>query len=469
MKRKNLDEFQNQTRQFYNLIRASHHLEKVQRGPLENPTPRFLREVKLWLSQAICPAVPSDRTALILNGNAENWLQVALQTLAEHHLGTIRELKKVIYPSLQGEWGEAWRIAVRWIRGRFPYIKDQLLESIWEDLNNNKVIWDHPAAVTPPPPSSEGRNPDPDQPPPRKKHQPGPQTRPLIPVDLTDILDPSGDLYDSGDAPGEVRPLAPALGNTEVPKKTPPKALPPPVGTHGVVRSGLRIPVKEPSPPPLTSGGELPCCSKPFTLMDFDLPPSPPPPSPLWELFTHHPHKGNRSLNWSLEPTRKILVIGDSNISRLPLIMDEEVQVDCFPGANIAQATHLLKGNTPTSGTVERVILSFGINDRDRGNISLVGDSLGKLVSAARATFPNARVHIPVVNSSRDLGATQRINLHLLNGLIKNTPDHIPRLAQVQFQVIWDKIHWTASTGGRMWNHWRHFLDQRTQGRLSSP
>ena len=123
MKRKNLDEFQNQTRGFYNLIRASYHLEKVQRGPLEYPAPKFLKEVKLWLSQTIQPAVPSDKTAFILNGNAENCLQTALQTLTEHHLETLQELRMTIYPSLKGEWEEAWRIAVRWMRKRFPYVR----------------------------------------------------------------------------------------------------------------------------------------------------------------------------------------------------------------------------------------------------------------------------------------------------------------------------------------------------------
>ena len=64
----------------------------------------------------------------------------------EHHLGTIRELKVVIYPLLSGEWEEAWRVAVGWIRKRFPHIKDQLLESIWRDLDNNQEIGDHPVA-----------------------------------------------------------------------------------------------------------------------------------------------------------------------------------------------------------------------------------------------------------------------------------------------------------------------------------
>ncbi|CAL8378192.1 unnamed protein product [Gadus morhua 'NCC'] len=70
---------------------------------------------------------------------------------------------------------------------------------------------------------------------------------------------------------------------------------------------------------------------------------------------------------------------------------------------NHSEAVHLLKHNTPTSDAVEKVILSFGINDRNRGNTSLLDDSLRRLYSAAKATFPNALVHIPVINASRDL------------------------------------------------------------------
>ena len=241
----------------------------------------------------------------------------------------------------------------------------------------------------------------------------------------------------------------------------PPEALSPPFETDGVIR---RIQVKERNPYFGISGDALPGCSKPLTRADFDLPPSPP-----LDLFTQHDHKGNKDLNWALEPIRKTLVIGDSNVARLPLIMDKEVQVDCFPGANIAQAAHLLRRNTPTSGEVERVILSFGFNDRGRGNTSLLGDSLGRLVSAAKATFPNARVYIPVVSFSRDLDVSQRANLNLLNGLIKGIPDHIPRLTQNHFRVLEDRIHWTVSTGSRMWAYWHSFLGQRTWSLLSSP
>ena len=78
-------------------------------------------------------------------------------------------------------------MAVGWIRKRFPHINDRLLESIWEDLDNQSKTGGHPAAVTSPtPPSGEGSNPDLNQALPRKKLQSDPQNRPIIPMERTD-------------------------------------------------------------------------------------------------------------------------------------------------------------------------------------------------------------------------------------------------------------------------------------------
>lgn len=186
----------------------------------------------------------------------------------------------------------------------------------------------------------------------------------------------------------------------------------------------------------------------------FDLPLSPP-----MEQYTYHVHRGDKHNNWVLKPTRKILVLGDSNMARLPLILDEWVQVDCFPGANISHATHLLKHNTPTSGEAEKVILSFGINDKHRGNPSLLDDSLKKLIQVAKATFPNATIHIPVINISDELSSIHRLNLSRLNNLIKQIPHHIPRLNRSQFHTAADNIHWTPSSANKVWQHWRAFLE----------
>ncbi|KAF3852866.1 hypothetical protein F7725_006221 [Dissostichus mawsoni] len=49
--------------------------------------------------------------------------------------------------------------------------------------------------------------------------------------------------------------------------------------------------------------------------------------------FVHrHEHRGNKARNWSLSPSREVLILGASNISRLPLIHDLRVQVDSFRG-----------------------------------------------------------------------------------------------------------------------------------------
>ena len=130
--------------------------------------------------------------------------------------------------------------------------------------------------------------------------------------------------------------------------------------------------------PPLTYEGTPPGQSRPRSFSDFHLSPSPP-----LVKYTHHAHRGDKSTNWVLNPTRKNVIMGDSNIARLPTILDEWIQVDCFPGANLSQVLHLLKHKTPTSDMVERVILSFGINDKHRGNTSLLDSSLRKLWLAA--------------------------------------------------------------------------------------
>ena len=112
---------------FFNLIRANHHLEKVQRGPAELPPPKFLKQVKTWLSQTINPAVPNENIALMLKGNAENWLQTALQALTEHYSNVIVELKSTMAPFLAGDWEGAWLIAVKWIKKRFPLVSSSNL------------------------------------------------------------------------------------------------------------------------------------------------------------------------------------------------------------------------------------------------------------------------------------------------------------------------------------------------------
>jgi len=50
---------------------------------------------------------------------------------------------------------------------------------------------------------------------------------------------------------------------------------------------------------------------------------------------------------WSLTPIRPILIIGDAKLAYLPLIEDNSIQVDSYPGWDMSQATFLLRNRTP--------------------------------------------------------------------------------------------------------------------------
>ncbi|KAJ4924494.1 hypothetical protein JOQ06_003450 [Pogonophryne albipinna] len=191
----------------------------------------------------------------------------------------------------------------------------------------------------------------------------------------------------------------------------------------------------------------------PLRVEDFDLPPSP--PSPTLNLFTRHEHGGNKMENWSLTLSREILIVGASNISRLPLIRDIRVQVDSYPGANLSQATAMIRNRTPTSPGVHKVILPFGLNDRDRGNTTLFESKLQKLLQSTKDTFPNAAIYIPIINISSNLTLKPTENIRILNQLIFQT---FHSLRHSAFSTVQDNIHWSPNTARLMWDHWRSFL-----------
>lgn len=79
-------------------------------------------------------------------------------------------------------------------------------------------------------------------------------------------------------------------------------------------------------------------------------------------------------------PGQSHLFLGDSNLNRLPKMEAWDVEVHSFPGASIVDAYAVLKHRTKGSEVTEHVILSFGLNDRNKGNITVLGRMLEKLI-----------------------------------------------------------------------------------------
>lgn len=50
-------------------------------------------------------------------------------------------------------------------------------------------------------------------------------------------------------------------------------------------------------------------------------------------MFHHRDHGGDKG-SWTLVPKRPVLVLGDSNVGRLPLVLDKRVQVE-LPGGSL--------------------------------------------------------------------------------------------------------------------------------------
>ncbi|KAJ4946245.1 hypothetical protein JOQ06_023913 [Pogonophryne albipinna] len=85
----------------------------------------------------------------------------------------------------------------------------------------------------------------------------------------------------------------------------------------------------------------------------------------------------NKKGNWSLTSSREIIIMGSSNIARLPFINDKRIQVDSYPGAKLSHAVHIIKYKTPTSPDTrhERVPVGTGGTADPGAQASSKGDN----------------------------------------------------------------------------------------------
>ncbi|MGH0186679.1 UNVERIFIED_CONTAM: hypothetical protein FKN15_022275 [Acipenser sinensis] len=73
----------------------------------------------------------------------------------------------------------------------------------------------------------------------------------------------------------------------------------------------------------------------------------------------------DKNIDWSLQTNKNILIIGDSNLHRIPDHTQSQIQIESYPGAKFLHAAnHLDKAKTDRG--VTKVILSFGINNKDQ-------------------------------------------------------------------------------------------------------
>jgi len=135
------------------------------------------------------------------------------------------------------------------------------------------------------------------------------------------------------------------------------------------------------------------------------------------------------------------------------------MEVHSFPGANMVHGAHVIRNKTPTFPKAKQVILSLGLNDRIQTNKAVAEENIKKLLEAAKGTFPNAGIHIPMINYNKNLPKEQVGSLEMLNRLIFDSEHAILRLEEEKYSTVADRIHWTPGTAAAMLEHWMQHLN----------
>lgn len=184
-----------------------------------------------------------------------------------------------------------------------------------------------------------------------------------------------------------------------------------------------------------------------------------PPGSPGRPEPHSHPHTFRKIQEWSLEVRRTTLVIGDSNLSRIPKFTHPHIQVDSYPGANFHHINAILTKLTPHPQPLH-VILSVGLNNcLSEHETNTILKQLRTLWRTAHLTFPNATIYIPIINFSPSLNPQKQALLNFLNTTISSKYNFLSEINPLLFQVTGDNIHWTPQTAEMLFGYWKQQLN----------
>ncbi|XP_073710889.1 uncharacterized protein [Misgurnus anguillicaudatus] len=173
---------------------------------------------------------------------------------------------------------------------------------------------------------------------------------------------------------------------------------------------------------------------------------------------TRHRRTNRKIFDWEISIKQKVVIIGDSNLARIPFCSHADVQIDSFPGATFYHINGVLEKILPKPLT-EIVILSVGLNNcLGKQETTTTCKQLQQLLRTSKAKFPNAQIYIPIINFSENLeNATQGL-LGKLNSFIGNKCQFLPDMNRLLFRTEpHDPVHWTRETATNILTFW---LDQ---------
>ena len=485
------------------LIVAQHHLGNCN----TDRYPTTIRKKEQELTHLIKPAKPTDQTAMFLEGAAKHWAYTTVLILQTHFSTLIENTKTELSTCLTRDFDKAFLIAKGWAQKKLGKrltpdtvtIAQTIIEDIREKTHTQTRVvtpqnpgTPHSPLLSPlhsptPSPTTGNQN---------EEETPGEQTRgpwnetPTTPGPLVQSQNEFPDLTPRT----STRPEEPWMTASRKKKKNRPQRDPnktPPSTAHnpeiqqslGIPPRPQRSPRTRQTPPPVDMdqstqrrnrgnrdperNQETPTQTEDNTIPQRETEIQETTPGTIPRKPRRHAG-GKRKHTWKLTPTHDIIIMGDSNLARIPVITDDRMQIESYSGMNIEWARTVIE-KMAVSTTTSHLIISVGINNRNQKETRTSQKALEGLRKATETTFPNADRRIVVINYAEGLQLEEKRILTGINNemlaIHPNKPNWktIPKLARGMFQTEMEDrypfIHWTKETAEAMLQHWTSCLN----------
>ena len=173
-----------------------------------------------------------------------------------------------------------------------------------------------------------------------------------------------------------------------------------------------------------------------------------------------HINSNRKASDWHIRIRKPQVILGDSNLSKIPSFRDESLQIDSFPGANMDHLNELMRKLVKPDITVKVLILSVGLNNcHNRNQEATLKKCLLKLLKQAESSFPCASIHVPLLNIHTSFDRAQQASIRGFNELVIQKARFLSEISPLRFQTQGDGIHWTPSTARQILEHWRDQLN----------
>lgn len=183
------------------------------------------------------------------------------------------------------------------------------------------------------------------------------------------------------------------------------------------------------------------------------------------------PEQKGKRINgvWEIpKVTKDILVLGDSNLSKVTWVDRPDAQVYSYPGLKLHQLFLLLQSfkfgiGSPNPGMKpSKLVISVGLNDR--GLVPSTNSvTLRKVVNEAKRMFPGTKIFLAQIQFSKNLAQHEQKCLSALNDEMKivasGNVSYIPAYPSSKFTVVKDNIHWTENCANATMNHFLKHLN----------